>query len=182
VTATRALFVVPCSSSKLAHCAPARLLYTGTTFRLAPRVVEREAALTAEPGLPTSVLIMSARHGLITPDTVIDPYDQTITDAGSIPVSSLVTQLLMHRATSRTDIYAFLPRLYRTRLRATADLLGHNTDFTVLVHDVYEAAPGIDYQRRSSPPSGGHSPAPQAGACLVPLSTPPTAAAHCPRR
>jgi hypothetical protein len=146
VTVTRALFVVPCSS-KLAHRAPARLLYTGTTFRLALRVVEREAALTAEPGLPTSVLIMSARHGLITPDTVIDPYEQTMTDGGSIPVSSLVTQL-MHRAMSRTDIYAFLPKLYRTRLRAAADLLGHITDFTVLVHDVYEAAPGIGYQRQ----------------------------------
>lgn len=148
MTATRALFVVPCSRSKLPRRAPARLLYTGTAFRLALRVVEREAALTAEPGLATSVLVLSARYGLITPDTEIDPYDQTMTDAGSISVPSLATQLLTHRVSSSTDIYSFLPKLYRIRLRAAADLVGHVTDFTVLVHDVYEAAPGIGYQRQ----------------------------------
>ncbi|CRK56970.1 Phage protein [Alloactinosynnema sp. L-07] len=160
MTATRALFVVPCSNSKLTHRAPARLLYTGSTFRLALRVVEREAALTTESGLPASVLILSARHGLITPDTEIDPYDQTMTDTGSIPVPSLATQLLTHQITSGTDIYAFLPHLYRTRLRAAVDLLCQLTEATVLIHDVYEAAPGIGYQRqvlasirRSQPPA-----------------------------
>lgn len=147
-TPPRVLFVVPCGRSKLAHRAPARWLYTGTAFRFALRVVEREAALTEQPGVSTAVLILSARYGLITPDTEIDPYDQTMTDPGSVSVPSLAAQLLTHRVCSHTDIYAFLPGAYRTRLRAAADLLADLADYAVLVHDVYEAAPGIGYQRQ----------------------------------
>ena len=84
------VFIVPCGRSKLAHSAPARQLYTGSMFRFCLTVVEREAALTAASNTTTtSVLILSARYGLITPDTHIEPYDQTMTSPTAIPAATL---------------------------------------------------------------------------------------------
>lgn len=144
----RALFVVPCGRAKLAQRAPARHLYTGSMFRWCLRVVEQEARLTAAVGIDASVLILSARHGLITPDTLIAPYDQVMADPTSIPASMLAQQVSTYLTTSDCDFYAFLPRAYGTRLQAAVNLLGHPDEPATLVHDVYEAALGIGFQRK----------------------------------
>jgi uncharacterized protein involved in type VI secretion and phage assembly len=52
--------------AKLDHAAPAAELYTGQAFKLAMRAAEAAEA---------DVLILSALHGVIKPDDVINPYD-----------------------------------------------------------------------------------------------------------
>lgn len=143
------LYVVPCGAAKTDHPTAARLLYTGAHFARTLSRVESEAhAAQADYGTPSQVMILSALHGLVDPGQTIAPYDVTMKDATSIPVDQLAGQI--RPLTDRTvNIYAFLPGAYHDRIRAAADLL--NADDTlagwVHVHDVYEAAPGIGYQR-----------------------------------
>lgn len=61
--------IVGCGKSKLDHAAPARELYTGNLFRAAARDVESR-------GLPW--FIASARAGLVTPDQMLQTYDQEL--------------------------------------------------------------------------------------------------------
>ncbi len=63
--------LVGCSGSKAPTARPARELFTGTAFRKARDRAE-------EAGLPWYVL--SARHGLLRPDQVIEPYDAYLPD------------------------------------------------------------------------------------------------------
>lgn len=58
--------LVGCGKEKLRHAAPARELYTGPLFRAARAWAEAFAERW---------FILSAQHGLISPDTVIAPYD-----------------------------------------------------------------------------------------------------------
>ena len=58
------LYLIACSMAKLDHAAPAAQLYTGQAFKLAMK-----AAAGAD------VLILSALHGVLEPDDVINPYD-----------------------------------------------------------------------------------------------------------
>ena len=63
------VFLVSCSSTKLDHAAPARELYTSPLFKKA-------RALAEASGQPW--LILSAKHGLVHPDTVLEPYDSSV--------------------------------------------------------------------------------------------------------
>lgn len=58
--------LVGCASAKLSRPAPARDLYTSALFRKASAYAERECDLW---------FILSAKHGLLDPDEVIEPYD-----------------------------------------------------------------------------------------------------------
>lgn len=58
--------LVACAAQKLHHPAPARDLYTSQLFRKA------SAYATAECD---RWYILSAKHGLVHPDTVLEPYD-----------------------------------------------------------------------------------------------------------
>jgi hypothetical protein len=61
------LFVIACSGAKLDRAAPARELYTSQLFRKARAYAELHGA---------DWLILSALHGVVEPDRVIEPYDQ----------------------------------------------------------------------------------------------------------
>lgn len=61
--------LIACSASKLDHAAPAGELYTGELFRLSKRWYEQRAQHFAGLG------ILSAKHGLVLPETVLEPYD-----------------------------------------------------------------------------------------------------------
>jgi hypothetical protein len=63
-------YLVGCGKSKLDHAAPARDLYTGPLFR-------KSLAFAEKRHLPTtdSLFILSAQHGVVHPDEVLDPYD-----------------------------------------------------------------------------------------------------------
>lgn len=63
--------LVSCSASKLDHAAPARELYTSPLFRKARELAERS-------GRPWAIL--SAKHGLLDPNTVVEPYDLALSD------------------------------------------------------------------------------------------------------
>ncbi|MFC1418665.1 DUF6884 domain-containing protein [Streptacidiphilus cavernicola] len=79
------LVVVACGSQKAPGPMPARDLYQSTTFRLARAAAER---LAPRHGW----YVLSARHGLIHPDTVTHPYDQRITFPGAITAEQVRTQ------------------------------------------------------------------------------------------
>lgn len=61
--------LVSCVSAKRAHAAPAGDLYTSTLFKKAKRY-----ALA----IANSWYVLSAKHGLLAPHTVISPYDMTL--------------------------------------------------------------------------------------------------------
>jgi hypothetical protein len=61
--------LVSCSSKKLGRAAPARELYTSPMFRIALAYAERRCA---------AVYVLSALHGLVELDTVLEPYDLRI--------------------------------------------------------------------------------------------------------
>lgn len=136
-------FVVPCGAAKLGSAAPARLLYTGSAFRHALAAAEGEAAATErDMGVETEVLILSALHGLVRLDEVIEPYDVKMGDGRSIDVRQLADQIDDHGIEYGDEIYAMLPKAYYRVLAAAAELAAD-----IAVQDVYEAAPGIGYQR-----------------------------------
>lgn len=75
--------VIPCGKDKQAVPAPARNLYVGSSFRLA-----RAAAMST--GLPW--FILSAKYGLLHPDTVIAPYEVTYGRGSGCPASTVRDQ------------------------------------------------------------------------------------------
>lgn len=144
-------YVVPCGGKKLDHAAPARELYLGQMFRHTYDNVDRLARLDEQEGRgPARVLILSAKHGLVDPETVLDPYDLRMGAAGSVTADVLLAQALQFGIgwddpdgwpTGR-EVYALLPRPYL----AVLDEALRQVD--VYVQDVYEACGGIGDQRR----------------------------------
>jgi hypothetical protein len=66
------VYLIACSAKKLPHAAPGDELYQGQAFKLARALAMRDADRWA---------ILSAKHGLVEPDTVIEPYDYALRDA-----------------------------------------------------------------------------------------------------
>jgi len=65
--------LVSCTKRKLDHAAPARELYaTSALFSGARCYVERTC---------DRWFVLSAKHGLVRPEQVLEPYDQTLNDA-----------------------------------------------------------------------------------------------------
>lgn len=61
--------LVACCAKKAATPAPARELYRGQTFIMGVRYLKRRCDVWA---------VLSARHGLVLPDQVLEPYDYTL--------------------------------------------------------------------------------------------------------
>ncbi|MEV7228330.1 DUF6884 domain-containing protein [Polymorphospora sp. NPDC051019] len=78
-----ALVIVPCGSAKLDHPAPAADMYTGSYHRACRRAADR---------IGGRLLILSARYGLLNPNTVIDPYDLRMNQPGAVTVPTLRAQ------------------------------------------------------------------------------------------
>lgn len=64
-----AIAILACSASKLDRAAPARDLYTGQLFRLSLQLAD----LCAE-----RIVILSAKHGVVEADRVLEPYDEKL--------------------------------------------------------------------------------------------------------
>lgn len=131
-------YIIPCGDAKLDHLAPARDLYTGTMFRHTLRNVE---AMAASDRPRAQVLILSARYGLITLDTVLAPYTTRITDHDAISVAALTTQAIAF-GLDGADVYCLLPRAYFRRIDTAL------RELDTYPADVYEAVRGIGDQRR----------------------------------
>lgn len=136
-------YIIPCGAGKLDRAAPARHLYTGSMFRHALTNVQRLAAQDVADGCgPVRVLILSARHGLVELDTVLQPYEQRMDRPGSASAQTLADQAAGLGIDWGAQVYAFLPRPYLARLDEALRTLD------VYVQDVYEACGGIGDQRR----------------------------------
>ena len=60
------IYLIACSATKLDKAAPACDLYQGQAFKAARKLAEKHSA---------DYWILSAKHGLIHPDTVTEPYN-----------------------------------------------------------------------------------------------------------
>jgi hypothetical protein len=69
---SRRIGLVGCVKSKLPYPAPARDLYTSSLFRGRRAYVERTC---------DGWFVLSAKHGLVEPDRMVEPYDETLKDA-----------------------------------------------------------------------------------------------------
>ncbi|MDH6489628.1 DUF6884 domain-containing protein [Streptomyces sp. SAI-127] len=78
--------VIPCGGAKQAQAAPAGELYTGGYHRACRRAAD---ALTAQGG---TVLVLSALHGLVPLDQVLEPYDVRMGQPGSVTPARLAEQ------------------------------------------------------------------------------------------
>lgn len=103
--------VIPCSGPKLDRAAPAGQLYTGSLHTHARRTAD---ALTAHGG---TVLVLSALHGFLPLDQVIEPYDHTWKDPGSITVEELHAQAAELGLTA-ADVVLLTPGEYTKRAGA----------------------------------------------------------------
>lgn len=103
--------VIPCSGPKLDHAAPAGQLYTGSLHTHARRTAD---ALTAHGG---TVLVLSALHGFLPLDQVIEPYDHTWKDTGSVTVEELRAQAT-ELGLADADVVLLTPGQYTQRAAA----------------------------------------------------------------
>lgn len=82
------LVVIPCSGPKLEAPAPAGDIYTGSLHVAARKAADK---LTAAGG---RIVVLSALHGFLPLEQVIDPYDHTWRDAGAVSEQRLAEQAL----------------------------------------------------------------------------------------
>lgn len=141
-------YVIPCGAGKLDHAAPAAELYTGTMFRHTYENVAKMAAGDRAAGHEVRILILSALHGLLEVDQVVEPYELKMGAAGSVTAERIreqATALGMGWGDDDEgpgEVYALLPRPY---LRVLDEAL---RELYVYVQDVYEGCSGIGEQRR----------------------------------
>jgi hypothetical protein len=65
----KTIVLVSCGKRKLSKAAPAKEMYTSPRFRMARAYAER---------IGDDWRILSAKYGLLKPDEVIEPYDETV--------------------------------------------------------------------------------------------------------
>ncbi|OWL95522.1 hypothetical protein B7435_29990 [Mycolicibacterium peregrinum] len=134
----RRLVVIPCAARKLDRAHHVRKLYDSDHFRLAVRAAEVRAA-----ELGAQALLLSAKHGLLTLDDYIDPYDVTMGQSGAVDGMWVAGQLQMLGA---ERIEAVVPQRYLAVLREGVELLGAEGRDVELV-DRFAGARGIGDQR-----------------------------------
>lgn len=138
-------YVVPCGAEKLPHAAPAAELYTGQHFRHTLENTQIAAGYDREDGYDAEILIMSALHGLVRLDEVLEPYDAKLPRRKK-PAPEYVAMLRDQAERlgiewDTAEVYALLPKPY---LFALDEAL---REIYVYVQDVYETCTGIGDQR-----------------------------------
>lgn len=136
-------FVVPCGAAKVDYAVDAAALYTGSAFKHVLHAARLEAMATARDlGIEARVLILSALHGLVEPERVLAPYDQKMGKPGAIDAARLAETAEAVGIREDDEVYALLPKGKDSPYYPVlAEALPNQ------VQDVYEAAPGIGYQR-----------------------------------
>lgn len=72
--------LISCCKEKLDHAAPARELYKSDYFR-------KSMAWISKPGRVDEWAILSAQHGLVLPDQVIEPYDLNLSSQARLQIA-----------------------------------------------------------------------------------------------
>lgn len=106
------LVVIPCSAVKGPAAAPARELYTGSYHRMCAAAAE---ALTTRGG---RVLILSARHGLIEPAQVLEPYEHRMGQLGDVTPEQLRAQAERLGVADAEQVVILAGRAYAQAARA----------------------------------------------------------------
>ena len=65
----KTLVITSCCKKKLNHSAPAGQLYLGNLFKAAKKFSERKCY---------DLMIISAKHGLVSPSQILEPYDKVL--------------------------------------------------------------------------------------------------------
>jgi hypothetical protein len=126
------MVIIPCGAAKLSHPAKAAELYTGSMFADALRTAR---SMTTDE----NIRILSAKHGLVRLDHVLDPYEMKMSDKGSVTGFRLVMQLVGLQFEGTID--ALLPKQYLARMTSAANA----ANATVVNH--FEGCAGIGYQK-----------------------------------
>lgn len=72
MTKMKCVFLVSCSGTKRSFALPAKELYVSSRFQRERASIEANGCLW---------FVLSAEHGLLDPDEIIDPYDKTLENA-----------------------------------------------------------------------------------------------------
>ena len=99
----RRIVLISCVSSKLSKSAPARELYISPLFKF--------NLAYAQSLKPDAIFILSAKHGLLAPGTVIAPYNETLNtkkDADIRAWAATVLKELEKEADIKKDEFIFL--------------------------------------------------------------------------
>lgn len=115
---TDAVVLVSCVKSKLPHPAPARELYTSTWFTKVRKIVEDRNA---------DWYILSALHGLVSPNVMIAPYERTLNTLGVTDRRAWATETLdqlIPKIGKRNRIVFFAGMRYREFLVAPLRNIG----------------------------------------------------------
>jgi len=114
------IVLVACAGLKQKQPSPAKELYTSPLLREARRYAEREG---------DAWYILSAKHGLVRPDDVLDPYDATLArmKAQEREVWALrVFRQLAHEGVTKDDQVVFLAgHFYRAYLEKLLHAAGN---------------------------------------------------------
>jgi hypothetical protein len=80
------IVLISCASQKLTQRAKAKDLYVSTLFKLNLRYAQKLA--------PDEILILSAKHGLLSLDQEIDPYEQSLNTMPALEVKQWADKVL----------------------------------------------------------------------------------------
>lgn len=129
----RKFVIIPCGGKKQEKAAPAAELYTGSMFK-----DQLRTALTMTDR--KNVLILSALHGLVKLDAVLEPYDLKMGQKGTVNTDVITNQLadILPRDTTFV-INALLPKAYAAKLEAA---------YPYWIENHYEGCAGIGYQKQ----------------------------------
>jgi hypothetical protein len=130
---TKKFVIIPCGGAKQKSPANARDLYIGSMYR-----DQLATALTMTT--PENIRILSAKHGLIALDTIVEPYDLKMGQKGSVTSDTLAGQLAEMLPKNETYIIdALLPKKYAAALEdATGDWIVNH----------FDGCAGIGYQKQ----------------------------------
>lgn len=135
------IVIIPCGGTKLPHAATAAELYTGSMFKDALRTAR---AMTAED----NIFILSAKHGLVALETMLEPYDLKMGQPGSVSLNTLRCQLrdmydsyYLHEY----DMHTLLPRAYYEMLWAAVHTMNRTQAYSMVNH--FDGCAGIGYQK-----------------------------------
>ena len=130
--------VIPCCGKKTSTAAPAEKLYDSDHFRFTLRAARARAEF-----IDAQVWVLSARHGLVPLDRVIEPYDVTFGDAEAVTADWVYGQLCVFGI---REVETLLPRRYLAVMSEAVGML-HRGGAVMRVTDLYAGAAGIGYQR-----------------------------------
>lgn len=138
---TKKLVIIPCGAAKQEQAAPAAELYLGSMFKDALRTAR---TMTADE----NIRILSAKHGLLKLDEIVDPYEKTIDTAGTFERQILNLQLmkLMNQLSPyRYKMHLLLPKKYVKHLVDASNLFHTRQGYVTVNH--FEGCAGIGYQK-----------------------------------